>query len=175
MNKARFQALISGMTSVAQKVYEGVPAADFWTIHQIVSECGRLGRAVQYDVAQGCLAKLHDAGLVMRNEHQQFKRTPVREHRQVANQVEQKPTTMASALVLAGIGTAADKEPDEAPLDRLATLAARARAMSNDLRGLAEDMENAALAAEEHIQRSQAELQEFNALKAILHKTLKVA
>lgn len=55
---------LSGQSALAQKVFASIPADEFWTLQQIQGELIRRGRHMAYNVMQGCVRCLVNAGLV---------------------------------------------------------------------------------------------------------------
>lgn len=69
MNRARYESLVSGLTSIASKVFACTPLQEHWTTRQIANELYRLGRSsASLNVIEGCLGSLEDQGLVLKNQ-----------------------------------------------------------------------------------------------------------
>lgn len=161
MNKTRFDAIYSGLTSIAQKVDRAVPITEEWPTSQIHSELVRLGANTDRKILQGCLKSLMDAGLVTESAGKYYRRVEVRNRAASSTSPAPEPEIEAPP-------TPAPAAPTT-PFGKLAALAAKARELAKSLHELAEEIENAALDVEAQAEANSAELQKVKQLKAILH------
>jgi hypothetical protein len=119
MNKKRFLSSYQNLSSVEQRVYDGVPQDCEWGETQMMSELQRQGRNIGPDQFRRCLMRLKDAGLVRQTSGGKWQRVPVHsdspkksksaeeEAPQLANKIEPKQMStleklaeMAQSLVL---------------------------------------------------------------------------
>jgi len=126
MRYSRFVQVVSGLSSIALKVYHAVPITEAWTAAQINSELRRQGVTKSTDIVEGCLANLVDNDLVLEKPMGTFRRIEVR---------EPEKKQMATTPALTVIATSA------APVDPLQVLAA----LSNRVRQLADEIDTIAL------------------------------
>jgi hypothetical protein len=159
MSQARFQAMYSGMSTIARKVYDAVPIAAHWNPGQVVGELSRTGSNIEYRTVAGCLSSLIDAGLVQEPVKGYFCREPVREKLPPPKKDPMKPTAPAPAVTPAA---------PTSPLDRLGALSVRVAGMAQSLKELASDIGDAAIDIEAQIETSQADMHKLKQLQAIL-------
>lgn len=153
MNDSKLQQKLQGQSSTARKVYEAVSMQEPWTTTQIANEYKRLnnGAAPPVHMLRACLGALDDAGLIARFSADGiveglFKRTKVRETTGEANSsaikhIPNLATPKAPALTTAQ-ATKAPAKTEESVLDVLGALAKKCR-------GIADEIDAAALAIDE--------------------------
>lgn len=141
-----------GQTTYAQKVFQFVPISEAWPVYAIASEMQRVtGSRPDGRTLAGCLLRMADAGLVRASSHDAFQRTPV---------------SMPSLKTQELIEMPEPKELRAAPvavsaIDILGGLASK-------LRGLAQELETAALLIEEGQAAATADLAKFKQFQALL-------
>ncbi len=154
MNEMRFKSLMAGQTAIARKVFDAVPAMTPWTSVEIHRELIRSGCSVSsLNVVEGCLSALVDAGLIRGNYKDGFIRTKV---------TSSEPKTKEPAPVTkepAPVTTAPTK--DNGPIELLASLSAK-------LRGIAEEIDSAALQIASQIEANNNRVRALDQLRAVL-------
>lgn len=164
MSQARFNAIFSGMTAVAKKVYEAVPIAEKWTQQQIASELHRNGSPVELRLVAGCLNSLISAGLVTEPGTGLFRRETVRaaiKKTVPAEQTEQKEEMKTNT-------EAAAKAPQACPIDKLGQLAQRVAQLSAMAKELAEEINEAAIEAQAKMEENTEAVKKFQQLQSLL-------
>lgn len=174
MSLVRFNAVHSGQTAIAKKVYEAVPIAERWNIGQIVGELERIGFRIEYRTVAGCLASLIESGLVEEPSKGKFCREPIREKTAAPPKEETMKSTATpippvaislAPITLAPVSAAA---PQKSPIDRLGDLAARVAVMAASLKDLASDISDAALDAEAQFEENAASMAKVKQLHSLL-------
>lgn len=164
MNHAKYQQLVEGQSSIAQKVLSVVPFAVEWDSRQIRTELFRVTHsAPDLRVVEGCLSKLVDAGLVKRLAREMYRRTPV------PAKAAPAPTPIIEPIAHA-VETLMPKEkpPVDSSLDKLANAAAALRGLAFQFNKIAGDIEEAALLAQQQIQDERKKSERFHQLKRLL-------
>lgn len=150
MTPAKYKVALDSVNTVARKVFDHVPIKDSWPVNRIIAEMVGAGvTRVDLRTAEGCIARLKDAGLVKETDRGLFQRVTPREREtiglsEVAEPVTETPTP---ALVLGD-------------------LSAALRARAADLNALADQIDTEALRVEERIEAADkrfAKLREFSA------------
>ncbi|CAB4134781.1 hypothetical protein UFOVP274_61 [uncultured Caudovirales phage] len=168
MNYAKFNSIYQGLTSVSRKVYNAVPIGESWTPAWIASEIGRTGTAPEMKIIQGCLTSLKDNGLISETPLGKFSRkavkmTPVIKPEEI-KVFKHKP----AVTVIKAEPVEEETVEIESNIDKLASLAKRTIEVSNMLKILAADIENAALAIEEQNQARDKENAKIQQLVQLL-------
>lgn len=163
MNYSRFQATLKGMTSAAQKVYAVIPAQQPWSATDIASELKRNNTGMEFRILQGCLRALVDSELIYENRVGAFLRAPVRgKPEKPLRQQEAEATTQEQPMTISA------PTPLRSPVDTLGDLAAKARTLSAQLNSFALEIDAAALAAQDYVERSDADTTKLKQLQALL-------
>jgi hypothetical protein len=143
MNESRQQQLLSGQSSIAQKVFGYVPIQASWTthdIHRAASAADATG-ASAYAIRRA-LGELKEAGLIREPVGGKFQRDAVTSKLKKA----QVMTQVAKQTVIS------IKKPEGGPLDVLATLSGEVRILSDEfskrMKALATRIEEVALSVE---------------------------
>lgn len=172
MSQARFNAIYSGQTAIAKKVYDAVPIADTWSIPQIIGELERTGFRHEYRSVAGCLATLLNAGLVQDTGKGRFCREPIREKTPTPKEESMKPAPVPPVAVsiapVSLASLAAQSAPSKSPIDRLGELAARVTAMAISLKDLAAEISDAAIDAEAQFEQNETAMAKVKQLQSIL-------
>lgn len=173
MTPTRQRILLQGQTSIARKVYEGVPIQEMFTPAQIGHALARTsGAAVDMHILRGCLRALCEAGLVREVETNFFRRADVRDVPRTTKQ--EKPIMVMPKIAAAAPTPAPPREPPSA-IDLLSDISTRLTAFADrtarEARELAGEIEATALQIEEIIQTNTRDLEKLKQLQALL-KTL---
>ena len=175
MNYVRFKSVLGNMTTAAQKVYAAIPAFDSWTHDEINAELKRLGSHMDYKTMQGCINSLMGAGLVRElagtGKRHRFSRMEVRgkptktldeqETEAVTEPPKEEPMT---TLVIATTKITETKNP----VDLLGDLAVKARSISTQLLALANEIDPAAIAAQDYVEHSDKDTEKLRQLQSLL-------
>lgn len=155
MTPAKYKAALDSINTVARKVFDHVPIKDSWPVNRIIAEMVSAGvTRVDLRTAEGCIARLKDAGLVKETDRGLFQRVVPRERETISLADVTAPAIAASVAVVAS------------PTLALGDLAATLRARATDLNALADQIDTAALCVEERIEAADqrfAKLREFSA------------
>lgn len=154
MNQRRLTILLEQQTTTARKVFEAVPVKEAWAAHQISSEMKREGCNYSLKVVEGCLSSLAEDGLIKEKPRGSFQRVVIEEPAPVmgVDLAADGADAMAYALVKR-------KQPD------LLTLLGD---IANKLRGLADDIDTAALMSQEEMQKLGHEGRQLQQLREML-------
>lgn len=163
MNHAKYQQMVEGQSSIAQKVLSVVPFVEEWDSRQIRSELFRVTHsAPDLRVVEGCLSKLVEAGLVKRLARELYRRTPA-----PSNPIRVgKPIPLPEPIQ--ELPVSSSPEIDEQAFDRLARAGATLRNVAEQLTKVANECEEAALAAQQQIQDERKKSERFHQLKRLL-------
>ena len=168
MSQSRFDAIFSGQTSIAKKVYEAVPIAESWNARKIMTELSRLGISQDQRTVTGCLENLRKSGLVNEFLKGEFRREPIKE---VVLKAEAGKAKEVSVITLPKptIAPSAVAHPaDLSPMDILGALAARAANLASMANDLSSDISDAAVEIQQHIENNDADTQKLKQLQSIL-------
>lgn len=146
---------MQGQSATAKKVYEAIPITEAWSFTQIFAEVNRRGVGIQYNIFQGCVQNLKEAGLVVEPKVGHFLRATLRtpapaEPIELPSAKHYIPKTIEVRHVAQPIST------PPTPLDKLANLAQRMRVigetadrLAHEAGKLADDLDNAAIEIED--------------------------
>lgn len=158
MTPAKMESLTQGLNGVAKKVLEACPLAGPWTTAQIIGEIRRQGHGIEFNVVQGCLARLVEQGLVREPEQGLFVRVAARMRVVAAKQPESAQSPIAQ-----------QREPEVMnPLDRLGSIAATARSLAEQLAALAAEIDSAAIDAETRVENMSADASKLRQLQQLI-------
>ena len=156
ISASQFEQRHKGMTTVAKKVYAAVPMAEPWAPSFIHSEMQRQGSSMRDTrIVEGCLNSLKEAGLVLEPSRRLFVRAPIKPSKTNTDQQPQKEIDMSTKPA-----QTTATEP-RAPMAILSDLAAR-------LKALADDLETAALEIDEHIAAKDVDAAKLKQLQTLL-------
>lgn len=134
MNRARFEALFSGLNAMAKKVYGAVPAAEPWTVNQIVTELVRLRISLcDFRTVAGCINTLVKTGLVREIQRGMFIREEVRDKPKPQPKEEPMPTKPVVATSTTPQPAKEAAKPASSPLDKLSSLSTHLAQIAKDL------------------------------------------
>lgn len=170
MSRARFNAIYSGITDAAKKVYEVVPIAEAWTVQQVAAELHRCKVPVaRIDVLTGCLDSLRRAGLVCEPRRGQFRRERVRDDKPTAAAVE-IPTFTKIEPEEKNMANKPQPTPraSTTPLDRLGDLAQRVTQLSIALKDVASELSDAAVDIQSQLEHGEEDVKKLRQLQTLL-------
>lgn len=168
MNKSRFNAVFSGLTSIAKKVYEAVPASEPWSASQITTEMTRItGSMTDRRVVDGALRGMVDVGIVSYPRPGVFIRVAIREEKlaKPVNSQSKEKTSSAEVLKLA---QAQKQIKPILAIEKLAAVASRAMDISTSLKQLANDIEAAAIEIDEQSKADKSDTEKLKQLQSLL-------
>jgi hypothetical protein len=168
MQQAKFDSIHRGLSSIAKKVFEGVPIAEPWSASQIHNELTRLQICgCDLRTVTGCLNTLVEAGLAEEPQRGAFIRAQIRQKApaptiklvpSLTKEPEMKPQPVATSN--------APAETD--PIDRLSGIAARVITVAETLRALASDIETAAIEIADRSEKRNDETKKLRQLQELL-------
>lgn len=161
MNSARAEALLRGMTSVAQRIYQAVPIAEAWTAAQINAELIRGNTRIDRRVFQACLSALHDVHLIADKGQGRYQRTAIKEKPTAAIEDAMPIAPRAIPAPPTAAHNPTQAKPQPSPLDLLGALSAR-------LRTLADEVDSAALLIDAQISANQEDMAKLKQLQSLL-------
>lgn len=165
MNQSRFEAVHRGLTAQAKKVYDSIPCRDGWNPSQVMQDLRRRNISMSdMHVVMGCINSLIGAGLIAEPERGLFMRTPIRE-KPTEKQIQQ-PELIETPKE--NMMPAPAAKPTRSPVAILSVIASRAKAASDTMRKLADDIETAALEIEENIAAGDADTAKLKQLQQLL-------
>lgn len=153
MKASRLRLIERGQTSIAKKVLSCIPIQAVWSHHQILDEIARSGSRMDVRIFDGCIAALLDAGLIKEPQRRNYQRVGPSEPEQ---QDEEDKPVAAQAITT-------QPTPSVDPLVRLGRLAEK-------LRGLADEIDEAALHFETMKSANAAELEVIKQFKLLMGK-----
>lgn len=155
MNEAKIARISSGLNAIARKVLDAVPAQAIWSKTQIHAELRRLGVSCDRSLVDGCLDNLRGQGLIKEPSRGEFTRVIPKT---TTHQLEELMPTPQTPPFRPSASPASTKKD---PLSRLADAAKL-------LRQVADEIDAAALDAEETVQAAAKDTEKFRQLKALL-------
>ena len=167
MSKARYDACLARMTSVAQKVFAAVPKQEAWTSRQVATELGRLQISVDFAVIGGCLDTLAKSGLIKEGPAGKFCRAPYREPKPEASTTTE-PAPKEKPPVTP---TTATHKPAPAPqtaIDKLGALAAGLAGLAQGIKAAAAEISDLAVEVQIQVETSAADAAKLKQLQALL-------
>ena len=147
MKASRLRLIERGQTSIAKKVLSCIPIQAVWSHHQILDEIARSGSRMDVRIFDGCIAALLDAGLIKEPQRRNYQRVGPSEPEQQDEEDKPVPTPIVA----------------QDPLVRLGQLAEK-------LRGLADEIDEAALHFETMKSANAAELEVIKQFKLLMGK-----
>lgn len=174
MNYAKYQQLVAGQSSIAQKVLTVVPFVEEWDSRQIRSELLRVTlSAPDLRVVEGCLRMLVDAGLVKRLAREMFRRTPV-PAKPSAIEKEKVELHLEESMPAPLPSSETTQKQPESVFDRMAALAADLRNAGAMFTRAAILVEDIALQVQQQLDEERNKAGKFRQLGSLL-KELGVA
>lgn len=174
MSQSRFDAIFSGQSAIARKVYGAVPMADSWNITKVVAELVRQGFAHDQRTVAGCLDGLQRAGLINEVNRGEFRRESIKG---VSADRAVIRTALVDARLSAGLplpsgsctaSSQMDKEAISSPMDILGDLATRAAGIAQAVKDLCTDIGNAAIDIQQRVEDAEADTSKFKQLQTLL-------
>jgi hypothetical protein len=179
MSYSRFQEMLKSIPANARKVFDIIPIGEGWSYSQIHQEVQRIGMNVRAEVVMGCVATLKDAGLVFEPEQSRFQRAPHKpkpDLRETITIQKEPPVANPPSAAIHPIQTRpATAEEKLSATDKLGALSAQVRMLAegaeklaSTARGIADDMDDIALAIEEQAGNIGEEMQKLRNLASAL-------
>lgn len=169
MKESRQRQLLEGQSSVARKVFEGVPIQEAWAENEILKAMRTSGVTIAAHTIRACLLDMKDVGLIKEPRQGQFQRAPVQPYLRLSE--SQSPTqqpTQASEPVM----PTTTKTQTPSPLDLLATVATELVLLSSEfserMKALAARVEEVALSVAAQREADAAIIAQANQLKVLL-------
>ena len=163
MTATRVRILENQQTGIARKVYEAVPINEQWPTKQIVAELHRQGLVRDFSIVEGCLNSLKESGLIKEMSRGYFQRARPKVEAEKEAPTMSKPLNPVLSPADVPLST---KQTD--PVNRLADIGTKLRELSKMFLGLADDIDNAALALDEKAAGNDEELAKLRQLKGLL-------
>lgn len=163
MTATRIRILENQQTGVAKKVYGAVPINEAWPSKQIVMELTRQGQVRDFSIVEGCLNTLKEVGLIKEVSPGHFQRVKLKP----TAEKEAEPMIAKPLNPVIPPNSSVKGEPIE-PMDRLVAIGTKLRGLSKMFIGLADDIDEAALAFEEKASGNDEELAKLRQLKGLL-------
>lgn len=170
MNIAKLKSRLDGQTSIAKKVYECVPAQEFWSAGQICEELGRKGQTPNKRVVEGCLSTLKESGLVLEQGHGYFKAIVLKKKPTLEAVPFAVYTADSNEEVEVNTVKAVEKKPvvKRSPIEILSGLASKIENMMDEMDDLKKEIEDAALEITEQMQADDDKIKQLRQLQALL-------
>lgn len=165
MSRSRFDAIFSGQSSIAKKVYEAVPIVESWNAKKILSELARQGITQEPRTLTGCLDTLKRSGLINELMKGEFRREVIKELSVKVEVAQAKEAVQASKPIVVAASLV---EREISPMDILGALAARAAHLSGMVSDLSSDISDAAIEIQQRIETIGADTQKLKQLQSIL-------
>lgn len=170
MKESRQQQLLEGQSSVARKVFEGVPIQDAWAEKEIVKAMRTGGFTIAAHAVRGCLLDMKDVGLIKEPKSGHFQRVPVQSYLRLSEVTE--PLAKFQPSNEPAMQTPTTKKPEPTPLDLLATVATELVLLSSEfserMKALALRVEEVALSVGAQREADAAIIAQANQLKVLL-------
>lgn len=167
MNESRQKQLLDGQSSVARKVFEGVPIQEAWAETGIAQAMRNRGVTIASHTVRACILEMKDAGLIKEPRTGHYQRAPVTT--KVAK-VLSLPTETISEPVMTG--KTYTVKPTPSPLDLLGTVATELTLLASEfgerMRALALRVEEVALSVEAQREQDAEAMAKAQQLRALL-------
>ncbi|KVT86284.1 hypothetical protein WT25_11055 [Burkholderia territorii] len=178
MTPQRQKQLLEGQTQQARNLFEFIPIQDTWPANRISAEMkSKKGSAYDFKTVVACLGALKDAGLI-REQRGNFQRVEVRERVAASNvtALDEVDKTMEKPS-----GTSSDgsgeyqivSRDQDGYVDVLGTIGAfscRLIGITNDIKNLSDDLDKAALAIADEMEKNGGEADILKKFRALLLK-----
>jgi hypothetical protein len=153
MQALRLETNLRNQTPEAQKVYKCVPLNKPWTATDIRKEWMRTMPPVDLKIIAGCLYSLKEMGLVEEHEKGEWTRVPLPTGADISviHQVQKEDRTL----------TVREKPASNDPMALIADI-------TNRMKGLIEELDDAAIAVTEMLKESERKSEQLTQLKALL-------
>lgn len=170
MKEQRQRQLLEGQSSVARKVFEGVPIQEAWPENAIFDAIRNNNISIAAHAVRGCLLDMKDVGLVKEPSKGHFQRVPVQPFLRLN---EDKDTQSTKTIdIEAPMQTTTAKKTEPTPLDLLATVATELTLMASEfserMRAMALRVEEVALSVGSQREEDAKVIEQANQLKALL-------
>jgi hypothetical protein len=169
MNLARYQSIHRGLSAVARKVFDAVPAMESWSKTQIHQELRRLNRTIEARIVEGCLNSLCESGIVVESPRGSFRRVQVIE--KPAKVHEAGPAEQEQDEVMESMATnqiAPSSAPKTDALSKLAKVAEQVSKLQAQLKDVASQIETIAIEIDEQVTAKDVEYSKLKQLGNLL-------
>lgn len=170
MKESRQRQLLEGQSSVARKVFEGVPIQEAWSENEIVKAMRASHITVAAHTVRACLLDMKDVGLIKEPRQGQYQRMPVQPYLRLSDAPTE--TIHPTANNEPAMPTTTAKAPTITPLDQLSTIATELTLMSAEfgdrLKALAVRLEEVALAVETQREEDAAAMAQVNQIQTLM-------
>lgn len=177
MKESRQRQLLEGQSSVARKVFEGVPIQEAWPENAIFSAVRTAGVTIASHAVRGCLLDMKDVGLIKEPVKGQFQREPVHPPlrlREIQAKAAMPQTTNQTKPIAIEptMPTTTTKKTEVTPFDLLGSVVTEltllASEFSERLRALSLRVEEVALSVEAQREDDAKIIAKANQLKDLL-------
>lgn len=178
MKESRQRQLLEGQSSVARKVFEGVPIQEAWAENEILKAMRTAGVTIASHTVRACLLDMKDVGLIKEPSKGQFQRVPVQPYLRMSDETAERlkqkfnPTPAEEPAMQ----TTTAKAPAPTPLDMLSTIATELTLMATEygerMRAMSLRLEEVALKIEEQREVDAASMEKANKLQALLKEVM---
>jgi hypothetical protein len=170
MKESRQRQLLEGQSSVARKVFEGVPIQEAWSENEIVRAMRASHMTVAAHTVRACILEMKDVGLIKEPKSGHFQRVPVQPYLRLSGVTD--PLTPTRPVSETTVQTPTAKKTEPTPLDLLATVATELTLMASEyserLRALSLRVEEVALSVASQREADAAIIAQANQLKVLL-------
>lgn len=169
MNEARFKAVFNGLSSIAQKVYEAIPAESYYSIKRIHSEVFRLGKNVDQTMLAGVLNTLVKAGLLLEIDQGMFSKTKItKKVLSKAQEIEYADTKPVPKQDNKKDIAVPAKENKPNPFDGLREVTLKFMDLAKSINSMAAELDANLAKVEEAIDANKADMEKFKQFQALL-------
>jgi hypothetical protein len=167
MNQSKFNSIHSGLTSIAQKVYEAVPISDPWSVAMLKNELVRTGKSMDTRTLEGCLNSLMRSGLISEPSPGHWIRVKVREKVGASGDSAIEYFTPPPPQEKKQLSTQ-EAKPNRRPIDILSELSSEVANYGEGLKKLAQKLDSAALEIEGQLEQNSADSVKLKQLQELL-------
>lgn len=155
MNRSRLESITNNLTGVAKKVFETVPIAEPWHMNVIAGELRRRGHNIDRKTIDGCLGSLKDSGVIRETSCGHFKRVEIHEAQPPIRLARDEPIIQTN-------------KPEPTMTAKKQDNLAVFGVIASKLRALANEVEDAGLAMQSELAKSDAKTQKLTQLQDLL-------
>jgi hypothetical protein len=169
ITQARFTSVFNGLSAVLKQVYECVPINDRWTVEQVTKEFSRKVATKPASEVKKLLNSLHSNGLII-NDAGIYRRVKVTGNPSALSIVKPVIQNNGDSIVKTKPAGSTPKEITAMTtvMDGLARIAENARTLAQDMKALADDIDEAALNIEAEFEVSESKSEKLKQLQLLL-------
>lgn len=160
MSPEKHASILTGLSSIARKIYDFIPILEEWSAVQIAAESKRKGHNIDIVTLRGCLSSLVNSGVVKELPGGKFSRILPRP--KAIAQVKRKEEDLMTKPEAA-------KPAPRRPTEILGQLASRVSQLAADAKKLGSDIEAAAIEMEDQMKATSEEIEALRQLRSILN------